>query len=74
MQNRIQRFLWHEAAITCNDKRIDVSWVRFPIEFPEERRLRILIYARGSRANQNPRSTDAQVSALSNPDFRVEGL
>jgi hypothetical protein len=40
---------------------LDVSWVREPIRQPLARLLRILIYARYSTEEQNPRSIEAQV-------------
>jgi DNA invertase Pin-like site-specific DNA recombinase len=39
----------------------DVSWIRAEIRQPLERLLRILIYARYSTEEQNPRSIDAQI-------------
>jgi DNA invertase Pin-like site-specific DNA recombinase len=39
-----------------------ISWIRIPIGQPVDRRLRVLVYARYSTEEQNPRSIEAQVA------------
>lgn len=41
--------------------RTNITWVRTPIKKPRGRHIRVLIYARYSTDDQNPRSIPAQV-------------
>ena len=38
------------------------AWIRIPVDVPKGRRLRVLVYARYSTDEQNPRSIEAQVA------------
>jgi hypothetical protein len=58
---------WRDVAMTVQrrgrrrEKGINKTWVRNQVEYPRAGRLRILIYARYSTDEQNPRSIEAQI-------------
>lgn len=50
------------SGLSISEPEPPVAWIRFAIQQPANRRLRLLIYARYSTEDQNPRSIDAQVA------------